>query len=101
MTFDFAQVDGFEWDRGNLTKNPQSHRIDNDEAEEVFLRSPLVADTTRAADGEPRWFALGPSERGRVLRIVFTVRGRKLRVISARVASRKERSLYEKTLRQD
>ena len=100
MEFDFSKVDGFEWDAGNLTKNPQKHRISNEEAEEIFFRIPLVLDTTRPEDREPRWAALGQSERDRVVRVVFTMRGRKLRVISARAASRKEATDYEKALRE-
>jgi uncharacterized DUF497 family protein len=99
MEFDFSRVDGFEWDTGNLTKNPQKHRISNEEAEEIFFRDPWVADAARPGDREPRWAALGQSESGRLLRIVFTTRGRKLRVISARPAGRRETIDYEKALR--
>ncbi len=100
MEFDFSRVDGFEWDSGNLTKNPQKHRISNEETEEIFFREPWVADAARSEDPEPRWAALGRSEQGRMLRIVFTVRGRKLRVISARPANKKETNNYEKALRE-
>jgi uncharacterized protein len=100
MEFDFSKVDGFEWDIGNLTKNPQKHRISNEEAEEIFFRNPWVADASRPDEREIRWAAIGKSERSRVLRVVFTVRGRKLRVISARMASRQETDDYEKALRE-
>ena len=100
MEFDFSKVEGFEWDAGNLTKSLQKHRISNEEAEEIFFRDPWVVDTTRIEDQEPRWAVLGRSERARVLRIVFTIRARKLRVISARVASKQETKLYEKALRE-
>ena len=100
MEFDFSRVEGFEWDEGNLSKNPQKHRISNEEAEEVFFRDPWVADASRPGDNEPRWAALGQSEGGRLLRIIFAMRGRKLRVISARPASKKETTNYEKALRE-
>jgi len=100
MEFDFSRLEGFEWDAGNLTKNPKKHRISNEEAEEIFFREPWVAEASRPEDREPRWAALGRSERGRVLRIVFTVRARKLRVISARSANKKETIDYEKALRE-
>ncbi|MCX6938410.1 MAG: BrnT family toxin [Verrucomicrobia bacterium] len=96
MTPDFSALAGFEWDAGNTDKNPGKHQIGNAEVEEVFFRLPVVLPATRAEDGEPRWFVFGLSEAGRVLRIVFTVRGSKIRVISARPASRKERTDYEK-----
>ncbi len=96
MSPDFSKLTGFDWDAGNTTKNPKKHHISNEEAEEVFFRDPVVLDATRPDDAEPRWFVFGLSERGRVLRIVFTLRGARVRVISARPASRKERSDYEK-----
>ena len=100
MEFDFSSLDGFEWDSGNLTKNPKKHRISNEETEEIFFRDPWVAEASRSEDREARWAALGKSERGRVLRVVFTLRDRKLRVISARPANRKEILEYEKALRE-
>jgi len=100
MNFDFARVVGFEWDAGNLTKNLVTHGITNEEAEEIFFRRPVLAETTRPRDQEKRWFVIGPSEEGRIVRAVFTVRNRKIRIISARVASRKERQNYEKALRE-
>ena len=96
MTPDFSKLVGFDWDGGNSGKNPAKHRISNEEAEEVFFRHPVVIEATREKDDEPRWFVFGLSEGGRVLRIVFTVRGQKIRVISARPASKKERQEYEK-----
>jgi hypothetical protein len=100
MEFDFSRLEGFEWDAGNLTKNPTKHRISNEEAEEIFFRELWVAEASRPDDREPRWAALGRSERGRVLRIVFTVRSKRLRVISARPANKKETKGYEKALRE-
>jgi uncharacterized DUF497 family protein len=96
MLPDFSKLTGFDWDGGNTYKNPGKHHIGNEEAEEVFFRAPVVMDATRPEDEEPRWFIFGHSERGRVLRIVFTIRGHKIRIISARPASRKERIQYEK-----
>ena len=96
MKLDFSKIEGFDWDAGNLLKNPQKHRVSNEEAEEVFFRRPVVADDTRSGDSEPRWFVLGETEPGRVLRIVFTMRGRRIRIISARPVSKKERMNYER-----
>ncbi|MBA3071645.1 MAG: BrnT family toxin, partial [Nitrospirae bacterium] len=44
---------------------------------------------------EPRYFALGCTDAGRHLFIVFTIRENLIRVISARDMNRKERRLYE------
>jgi len=96
MLPDFCALTGFEWDAGNTSKTPGKHDISNAETEEVFFRHPVVILASRSGEGEPRWFVFGHNETGRVLRIVFTVRGTKIRVIAARPASHKERSDYEK-----
>jgi len=44
---------------------------------------------------EPRYAALGKTEDGRRLTVIFTVRGNLIRVISARDMSRRERRIYE------
>jgi uncharacterized protein len=100
MEFSFESIEGFEWDAGNLTKSAGKHGVAPEEAEEVFFRGPLVLDATRAEDREARYAALGATERGRILRVVFTVRGTRIRPISCRTASRKEIAAYEKALRQ-
>ncbi len=100
MDLNFDRIEGFEWDAGNLTKSAQRHGITPDEAEEIFFRAPWVVDDTHPEVAEPRFAAIGSSERGRVLRIVFAVRRQQIRPISCRPASQKERQLYEKALRQ-
>ncbi|MBI4567380.1 MAG: BrnT family toxin [Planctomycetes bacterium] len=50
----------------------------------------------RATD---RWLALGRTDAGRALLVVFTLRGPQVRVISARPMSRRERRLYDQTKR--
>jgi len=44
---------------------------------------------------EPRYPALGASDLGRQLMVVFTTRNQRIRFISARDQSRKERHVYE------
>lgn len=96
MEFNLSQIEGFEWDAGNLLKNPDKHGVSNEEAEEIFYRSPVIDEAMRPRDKENRWCAYGDSERGRLLRVVFTLRGQRLRIVSARPASKKERSHYER-----
>lgn len=43
---------------------------------------------------EERYFALGHTDSGRLLLKVFTLRGTRVRVISARLMSRREREVY-------
>ena len=87
---------GFQWDSGNILKNWEKHGVTALECEQVFFNLPLVA----AADlnhsrTEPRNFVLGQTDSARLLFLVFTVRDRRIRVISARNMNRKERRICE------
>jgi uncharacterized DUF497 family protein len=89
------QAEGFEWDEGNLFKSWERHRVRFSEAEEVFVSNrPLVAAPARTEGGEERFAALGRTDAGRLLSVVSALRGRLIRVVSARDASRKERKEY-------
>lgn len=93
-----SECSGFDWDAGNLTKNWVRHRVSAVECEEVFFNEPLVvADDQGHSFHEPRLYALGRTAAGRELFLVFTVRGTKIRVISARDMHRKERKEYEQS----
>jgi len=90
------QFKGFEWDEGNVAKNWQSHRVTPQEAEQVFFNRPLiVADDPKHSRTERRYFVLGQTDEDRALFVAFTVRGGRIRVISARDMSRKERKVYQ------
>ncbi len=87
---------GFEWDEGNVEKNWLSHRVTAQEAEQVFFNRPLlVADDSGHSRRERRCFVLGQTDADRKLFIAFTVRNKRIRVISARDMSRKEREVYQ------
>ena len=87
---------GFEWDAHNAGKNWQKHRVTPSECEEFFFNRPLaVADDVRHSEKENRFYALGHTDVGRVLFVVFAVRRDKIRVISARDMNRKERKAYQ------
>ena len=45
--------------------------------------------------GEMRWLSFGMSSRGRVLAVIYTERRGKIRLVSARVATKHERKAYE------
>ena len=95
MTFDPAQCTGFEWDAGNLAKSATKHGVTPEEAEQVFAQQPLLVQADENhSQTEPRLCAWGRSAAGRRLAVVFTVRGDRVRVISARLMSRKERIVY-------
>ena len=86
---------GFEWDEGNVGKNWESHRVTPQETEQVFFNRPLiVADDPKHSRSERRYFVLGQTDENRALFVAFTLRGQRIRVISARDMSRKERKVY-------
>jgi len=85
----------FEWDSGNTEKNKISHNVDAFESEEVFFNRPLILDDPSHSGTEKRYWAIGVTVEARRLHVTFTYRGGKIRVISARDMSKKERSIYE------
>jgi uncharacterized DUF497 family protein len=90
-----AKATGFEWDRGNLEKSWRKHRVSAAECEQIFFSQPLIlAPDVKHSQAEARFYALGQTDAGRPLFVVFTLRGTLIRVISARDMSRKERTLY-------
>jgi uncharacterized protein len=94
---DLSNVTGFEWDSGNETKNAK-HKVTCRQAEEIFSNAPLwITDDVVHSAVEERARAIGMTDEGVVLVVAFTLRagGAKIRVISARIASRKERKEYE------
>ena len=97
-----SQCTGFDWDAGNSKKNQETHGVTDSESEQVFFNRPLVAapDEHHSKD-EPRFHALGRTAAGRLLMVVFTIRGDLMRVISARDMSRRERRVYEGIERQE
>ena len=86
---------GFEWDDGNSGENWKKHRVSDGECEQVFFNAPLVAipDVGHSQD-EERILVLGKTEVGRRLFVVCTVRGDRIRVISAREMTKREREAY-------
>lgn len=93
----FQDIEGFQWDEANASKNWTRHKVSQTEAEQVFLNRPVVVTDARAGT-EARGFALGRTDGDRLLTEVFTIRGRLLRVISARPMSRPERRRYDQAI---
>jgi uncharacterized DUF497 family protein len=93
---DFEKIIGFDWDDGNSQKNWEKHRVSTGECEEVFFNLPLLLrEDPGHSQREPRFYILGHSKAGRLLFIAFTIRRDKIRIISTRDMSRKERAFYE------
>ena len=93
---------GFEWDEGNAEKNWEKHKVTRGECEQVFFDRPLVAGEDTAHSGsEPRHYALGTTDAGRPLFIVFTIRGDLIRVISARTMNRREKRIFDNAAKEE
>ncbi len=90
-----GECEGFQWDAGNSGKICERHRVAPTECEELFFNRPLViAEDEEHPAAEERIYGLGQSDAGRLLFVAFTIRERRIRVISARDMSRKERRIY-------
>jgi len=87
----------FDWDYGNLEKNWNKHNVKRSEIEEAFFNQPLLLIDVelKPPNFEKRFIIQGITNKERRLFIVFTIRGDKIRPISARDMSRKERKNYE------
>ena len=71
----------FEWDKNNLRKI-RAHRIKQEEAERTLLNDPTPI-YEQNVGGELRFVYYGETDRGRELAVVFTERGKHIRVITA------------------
>jgi len=92
-------LEGFEWDDGNIRKSFNKHNVSIKEAEEVFNSQPFIVLRT-AYLNEERFQMFGESKH-RLITIIFTIRKKKIRIISARDMSKKERIFYEEKLKEE
>jgi len=92
----FKGIVGFEWDDGNRDKNRIKHNVSTGEAEQIFFNQPLIIlNDEKHSHTEIRYAAFGTTDKGRTLTVVYTIRSKKIRIISARDMHRKERTFYE------
>ena len=82
----------FEWDKAKAEANKKKHAVAFEEAATVFA-NPLAAifPDPDHSEEELREIIIGQSDRDRLLVVSFTERGDAIRIISARVASKRER----------
>ena len=96
MENEFEQFAGFQWDNGNIDKNLHKHDVENWECEQIFFNEPLIIlEDQKHTPMEKRWAAFGKTDFNRLLTVIFTKRGKLLRVISARDMNKKEKKYYE------
>jgi uncharacterized DUF497 family protein len=86
----------FEWDRVKAEANLKEHGVSFDEATTVFrdTLSITIADPDHS-DSEDRFIDIGMSHRMQLLVVSYTERKDRIRIISARRATRVERKSYE------
>ena len=86
----------FEWDDSKNQRNAEKHFITFEEATTIFAGEVLTVADERYDYGEPRFLSLGELRIGEavVIVVVHTERQKRVRLISARKASRKERRRY-------
>jgi uncharacterized DUF497 family protein len=86
----------FEADPVKAAQNFKKHKVSFEEAASVF-GDPMAytfADPDHSVS-EARWLTFGMSGKGRVLAVIYTERRGKIRLVSARVATKHERKIYE------
>ena len=92
----------FSWDEAKNISNQQKHGISFETAAQVFRDPSHLSVQDRVEDGEERWQTLGLVGEIVVLLVAHTVREvddvkEEIRIISARKATRLERSRYEES----
>ena len=90
----------FEWDPAKAEKNSRDHGVTFEEAATAFS-DPLarIFDDPEHSSDEPREIIVGYSERQRLLLVSFTEQSPKIRIISARPATRGERQRHEQNVK--
>jgi len=88
----------FDWDQWNLQKNEAKHGVSRLEAESVFFdpANKIFKEEKHSRGTELRYVLYGKSLEARILMLGFTIRKDRIRIITARTASRKERAVYAK-----
>jgi uncharacterized DUF497 family protein len=88
----------FEWDPDKAASNLSKHRVRFAEAVTVLEDQAALSMSDDTAD-EDRFAAVGMDSLGRILVVIYAVRGARIRIISARRATKRERSQYERKRR--
>jgi uncharacterized DUF497 family protein len=82
----------FDWDEGNLG-HLKNHRISPEEPEQVILNRPIDRESY-IRNGEERTAQIGETDEGRILIVVSTMRGKKVRVVTAWPAKERLRRYF-------
>jgi len=86
----------FDWDTHNIS-HIAAHSVSPLEAEQVIVNDPLEFDFDAEINGEDRWTYLGETDRGRLLMVIITIRGDKVRVVTSFEPERRDKLTYLET----
>jgi uncharacterized protein len=86
---------GFEWDAEKAASNLRKHGVDFAEAALVFEDAFALTMRDLHSEREERFVTIGNDPQGRLLVVVYTWLGERIRLISARNATSRERREYE------
>ncbi len=91
----YTKIMQFEWDPKKEQTNQQKHRVSFEEATTLWTDPlALIAPDPEHSIGEEREWIIGESYKGKLLVVVYTQRGETVRIISARLATKREREEY-------
>ena len=96
----FKNIVGFDWDTGNIDKIQSRHNVDKLEVEQAFFNGALLEYDKEHSQGETRVKAWGVTDKISHLMIVITLRKNRIRPISARDMSKKERKKYHDKIKE-
>ena len=85
----------FQWDDVNRD-HLASHNVTPEEAEQAILDNHAVLLEIQTGNDEERTKALGITATGRILAVVFTLRGDAIRPVTAYTATTRSKELYLK-----
>jgi uncharacterized DUF497 family protein len=85
----------FEWDEHNISHIAR-HDVKPEEAEQTILNDPFEFGYDPDVNGEERWTYVGETDHARILMVVITLRGEKIRVVTSFEAERRDRFAYLK-----
>jgi len=89
------------WDQGGFERDAHNvahiarHRLQPAEVEQAIAGEPATLSEGLAEAGERRWVTVGRTAAGRLVAVVWTVRGARVRVVTAYPASRRQQVAYE------
>jgi uncharacterized protein len=89
----------FEWNESKAAANLKKHGVSFEEAKTVFDNElAVILDDEAHSVGEKREIIIGHSRNNSLLLVSFTERTNAIRIISARLVTRKEREDYEQNV---